>query len=74
MMQQLASQKGFSLVRILVILLVFAGIILYFLPPNLFGGPLDIVNQISAKVKSLVNVLGSSTRNLMMIRALRWCW
>lgn len=65
MMQQLASQKGFSLVRILVVLLVFVGIILYFLPSNLFGGPLDIVNQISAKVKSLVNALGSNTRNLI---------
>jgi len=65
MIRYLASQQGFSLVKILVILTVFAGVLLYFLPDNIVGGPLEIVNQISAKVKSIVNGLGNTLRQLI---------
>lgn len=62
MMRHLASQQGVSLVKTLAALAVIAGIILYILPSNLFGGPLDVVNQISARVKGIVNQLGNTVK------------
>lgn len=62
MMRHLASQQGFSLVKTLLALAVVAGIILYILPSNLFGGPLDVVNQISARIKGIVNQLGNTVK------------
>lgn len=52
------SQKGFSLVKILLVLVILAVAALYFLP-YIGGDTLAIVNQISGKVKVVVNALVS---------------
>ncbi len=54
--QYFSSQRGFSLVKILVPLLLAAVLILYFMP-YIAGSRIDILNEVSAKVKGVVNNL-----------------
>lgn len=50
------SQRGFSLVKVLLVLALLAVVLLYFLP-YVSGDTLSIVNQISGKVKVVINSL-----------------
>lgn len=51
-----ASQRGFSLVKVLLVLALLAVVVLYFLP-YIGGDTLSIINQISGKVKVIINSL-----------------
>lgn len=66
------SQKGFSLVRILIALVILGIAVLYFLPTPIGGGPFEIVNQLSNKAKSVINGLISRVANVGTGLADRW--
>ncbi len=63
MSRYVASQKGFSLVKMLVALLVVAGIALYFMP-QIGGDTFTVINQLSDRAKGIGNLLGSKFRLL----------
>ncbi|MDY0092750.1 MAG: hypothetical protein RBT80_08605 [Candidatus Vecturithrix sp.] len=57
------SQKGFSLIRVVVVLALLGVVALYFLP-HIGGDTLSILNQISGKIKVIVNTLVSRISGL----------
>ncbi|GAK57957.1 hypothetical protein U27_04929 [Candidatus Vecturithrix granuli] len=57
------SQRGFSLIRVLLALAILAVVAFYFLP-YIGGDTLSILNQISGKVKVVVNALISKLSGL----------
>ncbi len=63
MSRYIASQKGFSLVKMLVALLVVVGIALYFMP-QIGGDTFTVINQLSDRAKGIGNLLGSKVRLL----------
>ncbi len=56
-------QKGFSLIRVVVVLALLGVVALYFLP-HIGGDTLSILNQISGKIKVIVNTLVSRISGL----------
>ena len=63
MCRYFASQKGFSLVRLLLILVIVAGAALYFMP-TVGGDTFTVINQLSERVKGIVNVISGNARLL----------
>ena len=56
MCRYLTSNKGFSLVKTLLLLVILSTAILYFLPPvDVGSSPLGVINQIGTRVKGLVD-------------------
>jgi len=60
--RSLTSQKGFSLIRLTILLLILVGLVLGILNflPHIGGGAFDVINQIAYKAKSVINGVTST--------------
>ncbi len=72
MCRSFTSQKGFSPIKILIAIVILGLLGLYLLPTPIGGGPFEIVNRLSNKVKAVVNGLTSKAANAGAGVADRW--
>jgi hypothetical protein len=63
MCRYVRSQRGFSIIKTLLFLIVLVGVALYFLP-HIGGDTFSVVNQISGRVKGIGSVLSSRVKLL----------
>ncbi len=71
MCRSFSSQRGFSLVRIVLVLVVLVLAILYFLP-YIGGDAFTVINQLSSKAKSVINGLVAKVTGIGKTLSEKW--